>query len=70
MTEEEAAAAPEGTKTLPLDRYAAVQVRHRLYLHLTVPDVVPVQTSARARRARKLLRWISLDKHLDEQKSL
>ncbi len=39
-----------------------------LYPHLTVQDVVPVQTFAQARKVRKHLLWKTLKQTQDEQK--
>ena len=44
-------------KTIDYDRYARYEVRNDCIRSMTVQDVVPVQTSARARRVRKLLLW-------------
>ena len=57
LTEEEAAAAPEGMQDSADDWYAAVQVCYGSFRTTTVPDAVPVQMSARARRVQRLWLW-------------
>ena len=68
MTADEAANAPEGIKTLPMTGMKDYTVHNRLYPLLTVQDVVPVQMSAQARKAPKLLIWQPLEANTGEQK--
>ena len=64
MTEEEAANAPAGTKTIDYDWYAGYKFAMRYLRYLTVPDVVPVRTYARARRVQKALTMVQTWKQM------